>query len=181
MQPEWMRRVPNGNFEGVHTAWAESSLKYPDVITRALPILRARSGQYFVWLAGANDDVSSITQTIRVRADAPFLRIHYLAASDEPCGTIQNDTARVYANDTLLPGGSIPLCKGQNVASWRALTFNLASYAEQNVTVRIEVRTNSTLVSSLWIDDVGFVRSATELLSYYGHSITTTGPLVVQR
>jgi hypothetical protein len=172
-----MQRVPNGDFERGHTAWGESSRKYPDVITLELSTLMARSGQYFAWLAGANDDVSSITQTIRVRADAKFLRMHYLTSSDEVCGTTLNDTARVYANDTLLPGGDIPLCKGKNVTAWRALTFNMTSYVDQEITLRVEVRTNATLVSSLWIDDVGFVRTASEPLNYYGKALVAPGVL----
>ncbi|MFM7677832.1 MAG: trypsin-like serine protease, partial [Roseiflexaceae bacterium] len=141
-QPEWMRRVPNGGFEDGNTAWDEVSTSYPNIITLETLTVAARSGQYLAWFGGANDEVSVITQTLQVRADARFLRIHYLAASHENDCKVPYDTARIIVNDTVLPGGDIALCKAKNVSAWRALTFNMSAYINQIVTLRIEVRTD---------------------------------------
>lgn len=172
--PDWMQRVLNGNFEAGNHVWYESSLQYPNIITQETRAVPARSGLYFAWLAGANNDVSVITQTVRVRGDATFLRLYYMAASDEACGKVSPDTAQISFNDAIMPNGNLVLCKGKNVTSWRALTFNLAGYIDQEVTIRIEARTNASVPSSMWVDDVGFVRTANEPLNYYGKSSNPT-------
>lgn len=180
-QPEWMRRVSNGNFEAGNTAWGESSTSYPNVITLETSAVAARSGRYFAWFGGANDELSVISQTVQVRADARYLRIHYLSASNEEECKVQYDTARIYANNVMLAGGEIPLCKPKSTNVWRPLTFNMTPYINQDVTLRIEVRTDVSFVSSLWIDDVGFVRTATEALTYYGKSSSSVITLPTQR
>jgi len=181
LQPEWMRRVPNGGFESGNTAWSEVSTSYPNIITRETVAVAARSGQYLAWFGGANDEVSVITQTLQVRADAQFLRIHYVAASHEDDCKVPYDTARIIVNDTVLPSGDITLCKAKNVSTWRALTFNMSAYVNQTVALRIEVRTDVSFVSSLWIDDIGFVRNATEPLTYYGKSAGASTELPANR
>ncbi|MFM7678178.1 MAG: hypothetical protein ACKO83_04945, partial [Roseiflexaceae bacterium] len=81
----------------------------------------------------------------------------------------------------VLPGGDIALCKAKTVSAWRALPFNMSAYIHPLVTLRIEVRTDVSFVSSLWIDDIGFVRTATEPLTYYGKSAGTSTELPVNR
>jgi hypothetical protein len=65
-------------------------------------------------------------------------------------------------NGVTLPTGSLELCSRNNASAWTAKTFNLNPYVGQTVTLTIKVTTDSTVVSSLWIDDVGFVRKESD-------------------
>jgi hypothetical protein len=156
--PAYMTRVANGNFEGGHTNWSESSTNFSGLISNDTRI-KARSGSYYAWLGGGNNETSVLSQDISVQSDATFLRMYYMLNSGEQCGK-RYDTAQVSVNGITLPAGTIELCNRNNARTWTAKTFNLSAYIGQTVTFSIKVTTDTTVVSSLWIDDVGFIRRA---------------------
>jgi hypothetical protein len=96
-----------------------------------------------------------------VQSDATFLRVYYLLNSSEQCGN-RYDMAQFSVNGVTLPNGNLELCARNNARSWTAKTFNLNPYVGQTVTLSIKVTTDTTVVSSLWLDDVGFVRRASD-------------------
>jgi hypothetical protein len=53
------------------------------------------------------------------------------------------------------------------------MTIDLTSKIGQTVTFSVTTTTDESIVSSLWLDDVGFVRMPTEVINYYGKSFGT--------
>lgn len=177
-----MSHVGNGDFEMGHTSWGESLVdfinQYDGLVTND-PTIKPRSGTYYAWFGGAdsiNDGIyatSRISQTVVVPATAPYLRVYYLALSKDLCvknGNNYYDYAQVLVNDVLLT--TIELCEKKPVTRWTPLTFNLSNYKNQTVAITIKTLHDNSLVSSFWVDDVGFVPAANYVLSYYGKSNT---------
>jgi hypothetical protein len=123
--------------------------------------VKARSGSYYAWLGGGDNETAVLSQDISVQSDATFLRVYYLLNSSEQCGN-RYDMAQFSVNGVTLPNGNLELCARNNTRSWTAKTFNLNPYVGQTVTLSIKVTTDTTVVSSLWLDDVGFVRRASD-------------------
>ena len=88
--------------------------------------------------------------------------------SNEKCGN-RYDMAQVSVNGVTLPAGNIELCSRNNARTWTAKTFNLNPYVGQTVTLSIKVSTDTTVVSSLWVDDIGFVRRASDSIENDGN------------
>ena len=181
-----MLHVGNGDFETGHTSWYESlsgyRYQYDGLITND-PIVKSRSGNYYAWFGGANasspliNATSIISQTVSVPANAPFLRIYYVATSESVCvksGINYADYAQVLANDVLLT--KIELCDKKSVMTWTPLTFDLTKYKNQSLVITLKTSNDSALVSSFLVDDIGFVPSANFVLSYYGRA-NTQAPL----
>jgi hypothetical protein len=110
-----------------------------------------------------------------VPAGAPYLRLYYLAKSADLCaekGTNYWDYANVLINDVVLT--KIELCTTKSVNKWTPLTFNLTAYKNQSVVITIQTTNDNSLISSFWVDDVGFVPTTNYVLSYYGKANTQT-------
>ena len=76
-------------------------------------------------------------------------------------------------NDVLLT--TIELCEKKPVSRWAPLSFNafnLTAFKNQTVVITIKTMHDNSLISSFWLDDVGFVPSAKYVLSYYGKANT---------
>lgn len=186
-------RVSNGSFETGHQGWNESTqnynIQYDGLVTNQ-QIIKSRSGSYYVWFGGADAEISGInaiseiSQTVTVPANAPYLRMYYLAKSNDFCiksGANYWDYAQVLVNDVVLT--KIELCKEKPVNKWTQLTFNLTAYKNQSVVITIQTTNDDSLISSFWVDDVGFVPKTKYVLNYYGNandqpqSFSTTLPV----
>jgi hypothetical protein len=132
----------------------------------------ARSGVSYAWLGGANNETSRLSQAVSVQADAPYLRMYYMLASNEACGN-RYDTAQIAINGVTAPNGDIELCTSNVKNTWQAFTIDLTNSIGKTVTLSITATTDDSAVSHFWIDDVGFVRTATEVIGYYGAVNTT--------
>ena len=161
----------NGSFEAGHSVWTEASTNYPNLIINDTRV-KARSGTYYAWLGGADNETSRLSQAISVQADAPYLRVYYMLASREACGN-RYDTAQISINGVTVPNGDMELCTSKTVNTWQAFTIDLTGSIGKTVTLAITATTDDSAVSHLWIDDVGFVRTATEVIGYYGATATT--------
>jgi hypothetical protein len=147
--------------------WSESSTNFSGLISNDTRV-KARSGSYYAWLGGGDNETAVLSQDISVQSDATFLRMYYMLNSGEQCGN-RYDTAQISVNGVVLPNGKIELCTRNNARSWTAKTFNLNPYVGQTVTLSIKVTTDTTVVSSLWIDDVGFIRRASDSIENDGN------------
>jgi len=158
--------------------WTEASTNYPNLIVNDTRV-KARSGAYYAWLGGANNETSQLSQAVTVQADAPYLRVYYMLASSEACGN-RYDTAQITINGVTVPTGDIELCVSKAVTTWQALTIDLTSSIGKTVTLAITATTDDSAVSHLWIDDIGFVRTTTEVIGYYGTVNTTAQKNITQ-
>lgn len=168
-RPLWMTSVGNGDFELGNLVWLEHSSNYPSVIVNDSRV-KARSGKYYAWLGGNNNETTLLQQSVTVPSNAPFLRLYYMVASGEKCG-MRYDIAQVTIDGVTVPNGDIELCKRTASSAWKAMTIDLRARAGQTVTFDVRVNTDESIVSSFWVDDVGFVRAANDVLNYYGKSV----------
>jgi hypothetical protein len=147
----------NGGFEkGPGVEWVESSTAGAALIVMdtALPAgISPRTGSWLAWLGGRQNDISFIEQRVTVPPERPYLRYWRWIVSADQCG---NDFGGI-----IIDGGPIvegyTLCIASNTAGWQARDVDLRTFAGQSIRVRFRVETNSTLTSSLYIDDVQFI------------------------
>jgi aqualysin 1 len=142
--------IVNGGFEAGATGWTESPA---GLITTSKP----RTGAYSAWLGGGNNANEQLRQTVTVPADGT-LTYHWHMTTSEAIGeTVAYDYLRVRVRRSsdgalLATLRTFSNLNARNV--WSADTVSVAAYAGQSVQVSFEVRTDSTLVSSFYIDDV---------------------------
>jgi hypothetical protein len=150
---EPLPEIQNGDFEsGPGAGWTEtSSSDFSTFIYNVSEIsfINARSGDWLAWLAGANDEMSEISQSITLPSGrAPNLLYYYQVRSQEAdCG---DDVFEVRVDGTAVD--TMNLCA--NVNSWTSGSMDLSTYAGQTITISFYVSTNGTQTSSLFLDDV---------------------------
>ena len=151
--------LQNGNFEqGRNGTWTESSSNGYALITSNLPATPA-SGVYAAWLAGAHNETSRLSQSLKLPAAAPklYLIYKYWAFSNESRCTY--DLAYVYLNTTRIQ--SVKLCSASNTNGWVRAVIDITKYAGKNYTVQFYAKTDSSLISHWLIDDVIISTSST--------------------
>jgi hypothetical protein len=145
--------VLNGNFELGTTGWAQSSSNGWPLIAQwydgsgYTPF--GHSGTWYAWLGGDYNETSTISQSIAISADAPYLNLWFIIDSFEPCGY---DYANVKINSSVIH--SWHLCYSNSQAYWQELNLDLSAYAGQTVSLQISAVTTGSTASGLFIDDV---------------------------
>ncbi len=148
----------NGDFEqGANGTWSESSSNFGGANSLILSGDQLqgnapRSGSYAVWMGGAPNEVSDLSQALVVSAAQPLLQFYYQIASDDTCG---NDAVTVQVNQTAVQ--TIALCQEKNTGGWTAATVDLSAYAGQTVTLHFHAMLNGSLNSNFFLDDVAFI------------------------
>jgi len=153
--------IVNGDFESGRTAWTESSLKGLPIIMESFPsYMTAHSGTWAAWLGGEDDEVSSIGQQITVPNGKSYLTYWHWIDSQDFCGSgsTHYDVANVVINGSVVD--LYDLCLLMNTGSWTRHVVDLNTYAGQSVSLRIEVKTDVSLNSNLFVDDVSFQPSS---------------------
>jgi len=153
LAPEASQLLPNGDFELGQTIWTEFSLNGWDIILvdSTVGSMPAHSGEWLAWLGGDFDEISYIEQQVLVPADASSLSYWQWIDSEDLCGF---DIATVTVNGSV--ADQYDLCETANTGGWVVHTVDIASYAGQTVTLRINVDTDDTWNSNLFVDDVSF-------------------------
>jgi serine protease len=150
--------VPNGDFEQGSTVWAEYSQQGWQLIVPESylpPYASPRSGQYVAWLAGDDDEISYIQQSLTIPAGAPFLTYYHWIYSEDECG---HDAAGVVVNGSEV-ADAYDLCWSENTGGWVKHSADLSDWAGQTVAVAIIAVTNESGLSDLFVDDVSFAGS----------------------
>lgn len=152
--------LPNGNFEQGRTIWQEFSTHgWPLIVHQGpnptdLPV-PAHSGVWAAWLGGGDNETSYLQQTVTVPATAPYLRFWGWIDSGDVCGY---DFAFIRINNITVK--TYDLCWATDMSGWGEDAIDLRSYAGQAVTLQVRVETDSSLASSLLVDDFLFSSSA---------------------
>ena len=144
----------NGDFEqGPGVGWAESSAKgYALVVNDFEANELALRGTWSVWLGGADNEVSILTQQVTVPAGASVLSYYYAVGSKESfCGY---DFAGVRVNGSVVK--TYDLCASAATADWVRGTADLSAYAGQNVELAFVAQTDGSNNSNFFLDDVAF-------------------------
>ncbi len=154
--------IQNGDFEAGRTIWTEYSAKGYQVIctTSCGTIPTPHSGSWLAWMGGANTETARITQGLTLPAGSSYLHYWYRISSNDACG-YDYGRVQVIVGGTTNTLATYNLCSANNTANWVYATVNVSSYAGQTVSVRFEGTTDSSLISSFYIDDVVLNNSAT--------------------
>jgi hypothetical protein len=148
--------ISNGNFELGRTGWTESSSNGFDLIlqeSKDTPV--AYAGEWYTWLGGYYDEVSSIVQKITVPVDMPYLQYWYLSQSQDDCG---NAHLWIKVGATTVETQS--LCNSQKPNEWAQAVLDLSAYAGMTIDLKFEASTDSNSISNLFLDDIHFTNSA---------------------
>lgn len=161
-------KVSNPGFESGVTKWSRLS-------TNGLPLVcngttcpgmpAPHTGNYLAWLGGDwNGETSTMTSTVTMALPAATparLSFWYAIDSQESSCLFDYGYVRVRVG-----GGApttvktIPLCKDSATSSWQRMQINLSSYANKTITLSFRAANDSSLPSSLYIDDVQVVSGA---------------------
>ncbi len=145
--------LANPDFDqGPDIGWTEYSSQGYDVIMNGPKGFGPRSGQYLAWLGGVHSDTSWISQSVNIPVSHPFLTMYLMASSQED--SCAYDKAVIMVDEYQV--ASIPLCKAQNFHSWLKNQIDLRDFAGQTVTFKVQVETDATLLSHLFVDDLVF-------------------------
>jgi hypothetical protein len=145
--------IYNGDFESGKTVWTEySALEYSLILNSGFPSpVTPRSGSWAVWLGGAYMETNYIQQPVPVSSSCPYLVFYHWIASADTCGW---DFGTTLINETIVD--TVNLCSSTNTGGWVKKSINLSAYAGQTVILQFKAITNSSVISSWYIDDVSF-------------------------
>lgn len=143
----------NGDFENGPIGWVEYSTHGWSLIMNSdsLPVA-PHSGNWAAWLGGDNDEVSYISQQVRVPTSQSYLTYwHWIASDETGCNW---DYGKVVVNETIVD--EYGLCSSTSTGGWVPHSVNLGAYIGQLVSIQIRAETDSSVNSNLFIDDVSF-------------------------
>lgn len=145
--------IKNWDFEQGHVAWSEYSKNgYPTIYSTSTGLpssVTPTSGRWASWLGGSHNEVSSISQQITVNPQKRLTSRILIRSQETSC---TNDYFYVKVNGVVV--FQYGLCDANETGGWGTLYVNLSAYANQRVTVTFEVRTNGSLLSNVYMDDV---------------------------
>lgn len=112
--------------------------------------VEAHSGTSCAWLGFVNNEVSRISQTVAIPADAHFANLEFWYKIDEfDCGA---DVLNLKVNNVIIH--LYPLCSEEAAAGWTRQIVDLSAYKGASPTIMFECLTNGTHPSNVFIDDV---------------------------
>ena len=142
----------NPGFEQGPVGWGQFSMEGYELIYEAD---FAHGGSWLAWLGGVENEFSNIYQTIDISGAAPYLHFWYYAESVDNCGF---DSFKVNVNGTTII--TMDLCELNNTNGWIEIVLNLSGYAGSDKTVEFIVDTDSSLISSVFLDDISLTAYA---------------------
>ncbi|MBV7328598.1 hypothetical protein KFU94_10115 [Chloroflexi bacterium TSY] len=166
-QPPTMgNTLENGTFDaGADGHWTEESSNFGGqgaliLNERELPEeISPLSGAYAAWLGGANDEESSLTQSVIVpNSSTPTLVIHYQIHSEDVCGY---DYAEIQVDGQVLD--SIDLCEDKATQTWTQTNADLSDHAGQTISLGFLVGTDGSFVSDFFLDDILIIADSTDV------------------
>lgn len=142
--------IVDGDFE-LLTGWQEySSNGYLLIGNFGFP---AFSGVNLAWLSGAHDEYSEVSQAVTIPAGGTAtLTYYYYIVSEDVCGY---DFGDVTLNG--IPLLEYDLCQDTATGGWLQQTIDVSSFSGQTITLAFSTFSDSSLISSLYIDQVSLV------------------------
>jgi kumamolisin len=157
--------LQNAGFESGRVNWLESSSRGYTLICTGTSCgtspVTARTGSWYSWLAGANNEASQISQPVMLpAAQKATLSFWHRITSSDSCG-YDYGYVRVLANGTTTTVKTFNLCSSTQTPSWVSNTVDLSAYAGQTITLIFRATADISQVSSLFLDDVRLVSGST--------------------
>ncbi len=145
--------IVEGDFEGgPNSAWGESSSNGYVIVDNTSGTFN--SGIFSAWLAGANNEVSTVSQnvTISPTATTATLTYYYYIFSNEALGDCIYDYAYLYVDGAIAT--TYPLCADNNTTAYQMVTFDLSPYIGSTIEIRFQAETDASVTSNFFVDDV---------------------------
>jgi thermitase len=146
--------IVNGGFESGSASWTESSSGGYELIDTTRP----HTGAYSAYLGGYNNGTDSVYQTVSIPAGATSANLSYWSymTSSEGTGTPYD---YLYVEVRSTGGTLLGTLRTQNNTGTRGSwlqTTNLSLLPWKGQTVRVQFRatTDSSLITSFFVDDV---------------------------
>jgi serine protease AprX len=152
--PNGVKALENGDFEEGVTGWSQHSMYgWPLILDSGFPTgVTPHNGDWAAWLGGDDGELTSyIEQEVTVLEGKQHLHYWHWIDSEDFCWT-DLDYASVQANGEVVD--TYILCQERNTGGWVEYSVDLSHYIGQTVVVRINVKTDSTLLSSLYVDRI---------------------------
>lgn len=147
---------PNGGFEAGPTTWGLASTNGRALIMTKnnLPLTgnTTHSGDWAAWLGGVISETAVLAQTLTVPTNAPYLAYWQWVDSNET--GCYYDVVSVWVSDSVVD--AYGLCASLETNSWTRRTVDLRAYAGQTVALRLQLVTDGSADSSVFLDDVAF-------------------------
>jgi hypothetical protein len=151
-------QIANSDFEaGSGVGWSEyAEEEWPIIVDDAgLPAgIGPHGGTRAARLGGDDGEQTYLEQQVTLRAARPVLAYWHWIDSEDSCGS---DWARVLVNGS--PVASYPLCSYANTPGWVKETVDLSAFIGRTVQLRLQVETDTSRPSYLYIDDVALEAS----------------------
>ncbi|MBA3470754.1 MAG: S8 family serine peptidase [Herpetosiphonaceae bacterium] len=141
--------IVNGGFESGTSPWQQSSSNGYQLIDTTRP----RSGSYSAYLGGYNSGTDTIYQTITVPSNGS-LRYYWYMSTQETSGTYDYLRVRVYNTSGTLLTTLRTWSNASTKNAWSLDTLSLGAYAGQTVRIQFTATTDSSLITSFFVDDV---------------------------
>jgi hypothetical protein len=146
--------VPNGDFESGPNTWSTWSARGLNVIVPnnvlAAGGVSAHSGDWAVWMGGIHTETVTLEQTLIIPVDAPLLSYwQWVKSSEVGC---YYDVVSIWVNGSV--ADSYGLCG--NTGGWVRQSVDLSAWRGSVVALRLQLTTDTSLISSVFIDDVSF-------------------------
>lgn len=142
--------IVNGGFESGTTGWTQASSGGYNVIDTTRP----RTGSYSVYMGGYNNASEGIYQTLTVPAGKSLSFYWYQTTAEGSTTAYDYLRVRVYNTSGTLLGTLATRSNVNTKNAWVAESLSLAAYAGQTVRIRFETTTDSSLITSFFVDDV---------------------------
>ncbi len=148
--------IANGDFESGPAVWASTSAQGRILIVPSSVLTAAQvaphSGQWAAWLGGAFTETASLQQTLLVPPSAPYLA--YWQWVDSAEAACYFDLASWWVNGGV--ADSYGLCLSANTHGWVRRVLNLNASAGSLLALKLQVQTDSSVASNLFVDDFTF-------------------------
>lgn len=137
---------------GPNGAWSSSSSLGQTLIDTNNP----RSGSYAARMGRQNNENSQVWQSAAISSGATSATLSYWYAivSSDICGSLY-DVGSLKINGSTVSGHQYDMCSGTSTTGFvQPATVDLLSYAGTSPEIRFQATTDSSLISTLTIDDV---------------------------
>ncbi|NLE59539.1 MAG: hypothetical protein GX616_14350 [Planctomycetes bacterium] len=145
--------IQNGGFEsGGGVGWQEYSLQGYELVNQYNPW----TGVWGAFLGGVNEADDRLSQAVTLPAGASLTLTAWwsLATDEQPYERYDTLTLSLHRPDGSLLVTLATLDNTAEENTWERLTFDLTSYAGQNVTIRFAALTDLSDASDFYLDDV---------------------------
>jgi subtilisin family serine protease len=141
--------LTNGGFENGTTPWTETSTNGYELIDTTRP----HTGSYSAYLAGYNSGTDTISQTVTIPTNGTLKYYWYMTSSEGTTTAYDYFRVKLYNGSTLVATlKTHSNTEGRN--AWVQDSISLSTYAGQTLRIEFSATTDSSAVTSFFVDDV---------------------------